>query len=40
MRRIVEERRNLPVSREVDVVVAGGGKAGFAAAVVAVRLLE
>lgn len=35
--KIVEERRELPVTRSVDVLVAGGGTAGLVAAVAAAR---
>lgn len=31
MKTITEERREIPVSREIDVVVAGGGPAGIGA---------
>jgi len=37
MKTIVEERREVPVAAEVDVVVAGGGAAGIAAALAAAR---
>ena len=37
MKQIVEAQRELSVSREVDVAVAGGGPAGFAAAIAAAR---
>jgi len=37
MKTITEAARNLPVIREVDVVVAGGGPAGIAAAIAAAR---
>ena len=35
METIVEAKRETPVAMEVDVVVAGGGPAGFTAAVAA-----
>lgn len=38
MRTITEPAREIPVIAEVDVLVAGGGPAGFAAAVAAARL--
>lgn len=38
MRTITEPAREIPVVAEVDVLVAGGGPAGFAAAVAAARL--
>ena len=37
MKKIIEERRETQVAMEVDVVVAGGGPAGFTAAVAAAR---
>ena len=33
MREIIEPERKIPVVREVDVVIIGGGPAGFIAAV-------
>ncbi|MFC1714202.1 FAD-dependent oxidoreductase [Candidatus Poribacteria bacterium] len=38
MRTITEERREIPVSKEVDVVVAGGGPAGIGTALAAARM--
>ena len=37
MKMITEPARQIPVVREVDVVVAGGGPAGIAAAVASAR---
>lgn len=37
MKTIIEKRRVTEVAAEVDVVVAGGGPAGFAAATAAAR---
>ncbi|GAG10058.1 unnamed protein product, partial [marine sediment metagenome] len=37
MKTILEKPREIPVYKEVDVLVAGGGYAGFAAAMAAAR---